>query len=214
MSAADRDGVAVPPQGGQDLPSSTGALGMRLFLIALGMLFGATLLGYLVIRSRAAAWPPPGAPSLPLSLVFSTIVILTSSWTAQGALMAARAQRHDVLRKGLLLTFVLGLVFCISQTVGWIEIYPAVSRMGLRQPAVPGALMADHSPRQFVFLFYTLTALHAVHVLGGLVAFALARFGNLDFRTPLVALGRVRHAVAYWHFLAAVWVVMYVVMLI
>lgn len=203
-----------PDPNEQELPAGTGNLGMWLFLAALTMLFGATIVGYTVIRMRAATWPPAGMPALPLSLIASTVLILASSWTAQGALMAARAQRHDVLMKGLLLTFGMGVLFFVSQTVSWIEMFPAIQRIGLRGPVVPGAPLADPTARQFAFLFYTLTVLHALHVLGGLVAFALVRFGKLVYSQPVVTLGRVRHAVVYWHFLAAVWIVLYAVMLI
>ncbi len=203
-----------PDPGGQELPAGTGNLGMWLFLAALSMLFGATVVGYLFIRAQATTWPPAGMPALPLSLIASTVLILASSFTAQGALMAARAQRHDVLMKGLLLTFVLGLLFFVSQSVSWAEMFPAVQKIGLRGVIVPGAPRPDPTARQFAFLFYTLTVLHALHVLGGLIAFALVRFGRLVYRQPVLMLGRVRHAVVYWHFLAAVWVVLYAVLLI
>ena len=49
--------------------ASTGRLGMRFLVASLSMLFGATLMGYVVVRSRAAAWPPPGVPSLPAGLL-------------------------------------------------------------------------------------------------------------------------------------------------
>ena len=36
--------------------------GMWLFLASLGMLFGGSLVGFIVIRSRAPEWPPAGSP--------------------------------------------------------------------------------------------------------------------------------------------------------
>ena len=71
-----------------------GRFGVWLFLISLGMLFGATLLGFLVIRiQNHDAWPKdlPGLPSL---LWVSTLLLMLSSVTMQGAVGAARAQRQ------------------------------------------------------------------------------------------------------------------------
>ena len=38
-------------------------LGLKLFLAGLTMLFGASIVGYLIVRLNAEAWPPPGIPT-------------------------------------------------------------------------------------------------------------------------------------------------------
>lgn len=209
------EATGAGPLATEELPSGTGALGLKIFLTSLGMLFGATLTGYLVIRSRAPHWPPEGVPHLPRILVLSTLLIIVSSFTAQWALRAARSERAESLHRAVLTTFVLGVVFLVLQAFAWFQMAPAVEQLGaFRPPALPGTPVADPAPRQFAFLFYTLTVLHALHVLGGLVAFALLLNPRFAFRRPRLVLRRVRHAAVYWHFLDAVWVVMYVVLLI
>src|SRR5882672_2523998 len=74
-----------------------GKFGMRIFLVSLGMLFAASLLGYLIIRMKTAPWPQD-LPRLPGALWISTAVLVTSSFTMQWALKAARANHQALLR--------------------------------------------------------------------------------------------------------------------
>ena len=71
-----------------------GTMGMYLLVAALGMLFAASVVGYLVIRSAHQPWPPPGFPVLPQSLWLSTLCILLCSVTIRRALgLSAVAKR-------------------------------------------------------------------------------------------------------------------------
>ncbi len=54
-------------------------MGTWLLIASLGMLFGAALVGYLVIRLRAPEWPPPGSPSLPGGVWISTALLAALS---------------------------------------------------------------------------------------------------------------------------------------
>ena len=85
-----------------------GLFGMWLFLIALGVLFVATILGYLVVRiDNGDAFIPEGAPRPPALLLASTAALLLSSVTMQKALRAGRV--GDPRQGGLMLaTLVLG----------------------------------------------------------------------------------------------------------
>lgn len=178
-------------------PLPLGRLGMRLLLLALGMLFAATLSGYLAIRGRAAAWPPPGVPALPATLWVSTVIIALSSFTAQWAVRGARTGRQTQLRHGLALTLLLGVAFLASQTVNWFSLV---------------ALHFTAKTNLYGFLFYLLTVLHALHVVGGLVP-----LGTVTARawrgayTPDSRSG-VEYTLTYWHFLDAVWLVLFAVL--
>lgn len=202
----------APPGRPEETPTA-GSLGMRVFLFSLTMLFGASLVGYAVIRLRAPAWPPPGMPGIPWVLALSTALIVVSSFAAQRAWRLAREQKQDALHRALVTTLTLGLLFVALQAVAWWQMFPAVEAIGLR-PRHAGPPAGDPAPRQFAFLFYTLTVLHALHVLGGLVAFALLLNRRLSYRSPLRMLARVHHAVVYWHFVDGVWLVLYVALLL
>lgn len=218
-------------------PPEPGNLGLAIFLGSLTMLFGATLIGYVMTRVRATEWPPPGVPDVPSTLLVSTAVILVSSITAQVALRAARAERPRLLQRALLATFLLGLLFVAVQSYNWYRMAPEARAIGIRSetgsaeridappearpPGAPAAarppLMGarNPAPRQYTFLFYTLTGLHGLHVLGGLIALGMVLVNKqAAYRRPLLHLRRVRHTVVYWHFLDLVWVVMCVVLLV
>jgi heme/copper-type cytochrome/quinol oxidase subunit 3 len=171
-------------------------LGMRLFLVSLGILFGASLIGYLVVRVRADEWPPPGTPELPAGLWVSTAILVVLSAVLVVAVRNARAARTTALSQQLAAASALGIAFLAAQTGNW---------MGIAAGAVV--------PRQslFLFAFYVLTFLHAVHVLAGVVPLVLvtlrARQGRyVDDPEPIELVA------SYWHFLGAAWLAIFAVL--
>lgn len=181
----------------REVPIATGRLGMAVLLASLTMLFAAGVVGYLVIRARAEAWPPPGVPSLPGGLWLSTVLILLSSATLHWAVDGIRHDDRRALRMGLTATAVLGLAFLASQTLSWFALVAAEGR--------PQANL-------YAFTFFVLTVLHALHVVGGLVP-----LGLVTARAWRGAYTRERHAgveytAIYWHYLGGVWLVLFAVL--
>jgi cytochrome c oxidase subunit III len=174
-----------------------GTFGMVVFLFALGVLFAASLVAYLYIRSRAAAWPPPGAPPLPAGLWVSTAVILLCSLSIHFALSGVRRNRSGMQIGALLITLLLGLIFLVSQTANWFWVI---------------AIQGEAAPSLYLYTFYFLTGLHGLPVVGGLAlliavsAKAIAGRYSADYHPG------VRYAAMYWHFLDVVWLVMFVLM--
>ncbi|MGE5235262.1 MAG: cytochrome c oxidase subunit 3 [Acidobacteriota bacterium] len=169
-------------------------LGMRLLVASLSMLFAASIVGYVVIRSRSAIWPPAGSPPLPGGLWLSTVLLLISSGTMCAATMAARRDAQRQLRVGLLLTTLLGVGFLASQTANW------------------SALVARHlTPglNLFGFTFFLLTGLHAAHVVGGLVPLSVVTVRAWKGRYSAAFHPGVRYCALYWHFLDVVWVILF-----
>jgi cytochrome c oxidase subunit 3 len=178
-------------------PASFRRMGMWLLLASLGMLFGAALVGFLVLRMRAEQWPPPGTPPLPGGLWVSTGLLMVLSLALVMAVHAARAGRMPALNRMLGVSVLLAVAFLAAQISNWIR-------------------MAAHSvlPDQslFVWFFYLLTILHAAHVFVGLVPLVVvtvrARAGRYtpeDHETiHLVGM--------YWHFLLVTWMVIFLVL--
>jgi cytochrome c oxidase subunit III len=175
-----------------------GAMGMHMLIIALGMLFAASIVGYLVIRSLHQPWPPPGFPALPRSLWISTLVILLASVTIQKALSAVRRGKLGASSRNLVGTLLLGIAFLALQAWAWYQI--------VQQIQIP----AEQSG-PYLKLFYVLTGLHAVHVLGGLATLAVVAGRSLAGRYSAVYHPGVRYSAIYWHFLDAVWCVLFIV---
>jgi len=170
--------------------------GMRLFLLSLSILFAACLVGILVIRLRADQWPPPGSPELPGGLWTSTAILAVLSALLVAAVRAARAGRSAETSRLLAASTALGVAFLASQTANWV-------RMASEGDDLQKTMLA--------FVFWMLTVLHGLHVLGGLIP--------LSITTVRAAQGRylgncepVELVADYWHFLGITWVAIFAVL--
>lgn len=187
----------VGTEGGRGAPVSARRLGMRLFLASLSMLFGGSLVGYLVVRLRASEWLPAGSQGLPPGLWLSTAIVGLLSLAMVLAERAARSGRRGGVTRWLVVALVLAVAFLAAQIGNW-------------------AAMASGGffPQQSLaaFGFYVLTFLHAVHVLAGLVPLVFiavrayrGRYGTGDYEgIHLVGM--------YWHFLAVTWIAIFAVL--
>ena len=95
---------------------AAGRFGMLIFIASLAMIFAGAILGFLVVRLEdEGTWPPPGMPSLPWSLLFSTVVLVASSVTFLRATGALRRDDGPGLVRWLSVTLMLALVFLTVQ---------------------------------------------------------------------------------------------------
>jgi cytochrome c oxidase subunit 3 len=178
-------------------PADFRRMGMWLLLASLGMLFGATLVGFLVLRMRAEQWPPPGTPPLPGGLWVSTGLLIVLSLALVMAGRAARAGRQPVLNRMLGVSVLLAVAFLVAQTSNWM-------RMAAH------SVLPDES--LFVWFFYLLTILHAAHVLFGLVPLVLVTVRARDGRYTADDHETIHLVGMYWHFLLVTWVAIMVVL--
>ena len=173
-----------------------GVFGMWLLLVTLGVLFVAGILGYLVVRlgqDPLEPFVPEGAPPLPRSLLVSTLMLLASSATMHATVRSVRA--GDGRAGGLAgLTLLLGLGFLAVQVWAWAELWRAQLRL------------ADSL---YAWTFYVLTALHALHVLGGLVAMHLVITRVSRTHDHAEAVLGFAKCTLYWHTLGLIWIALY-----
>jgi cytochrome c oxidase subunit 3 len=164
--------------------SITGSVGMVVFLGACAMLFAALLFAYAVVRSQASAWPPPGTPPFPRGAAAANGLLLI----AAGFALRRSRRRGPAWAAGAL---GLGTLFLLMQVTLW------------------GRLVASHlGPGSGALgdTFFALSAFHALHVLGGLIAITLL----LRRAGPDVLPRRLQLATTYLDFVAVVWVVIFV----
>jgi len=168
-------------------------VGVRLFILSEVMLFGALFTTYFVLRFQSPAWPPRSDIERPELLLvgLNTLILLSSSVTMEWA--TRRTVLGDVagLRRGLIATLALGVVFLAIQAFEF-----ATNGFG---------------PSDGVFgsTFYILTGFHGSHVLAGLLLIgAVANRARLDLIQPErpTALKAVGY---YWHFVDAVWLMLF-----
>jgi cytochrome c oxidase subunit III len=192
------------PDGGDKLEADRFVPGKsRIFtgflLVVVLMTFGGLSTAYVVIQTnRVAEWRPF---DLPIQIWISTVLIVLSSVTYQIGKVAVDRNDQPRAKKWLIATTVLGAAFISSQILAWLQLVA----MGLYVRGNP-----------YAGFFYILTAVHAVHVLGGVIA-----LGSILLRVwyPTADANEVlrRTTVAevvgwYWHFMGAIWLVLFILL--
>ena len=166
---------------------------MFLLLVVL-MTFGGLIGAYIVLATNGALeWRPF---DIPIQVWISTAIILTSSFTYHVSKKLLFKNEQEKSKKWLLATTVLGAAFISSQILAWFMLY----RRGIYWEANP-----------YAGFFYILTAVHVVHVIGGICALGAIvirswhktfLFDELEYRQNLA------NVVGwYWHFMDALWIV-------
>ena len=175
--------------------ATAGVFGMACFIISLAMVFLATILAVVVVRLQdPGPWPPGGKVGLPPFLLASTVVLLVSSVTMIAADRAARVGDAPSLSRWMTVTFVLAVGFLVTQGIAWWELID----LGI---GIDSNLWA--------WTFYVLTALHALHVLGGIVPMALVTRHARRHGYSVENHRGVTYGGMYWHFLDVAWVGLY-----
>jgi cytochrome c oxidase subunit III len=164
------------------------------FLAVATSLFALFISAY-AMRMHFGDWIPLQEPRL---LTWNTGLLIVTSGAMQWAVVAARREDIEGVRRGLIAAGVLTLAFLAGQLLVW------------KQLADAGVFLTSNPANAF---FYMLTAVHGVHLLGGLVAWA--RTTAKVWREAEVAALRlsVELCAIYWHFLLAVWLVLFALLL-
>lgn len=169
-------------------------LGLWVFLAVVTSLFALFISAY-AMRMKMGDWSPMPKPGL---LWLNTAVLILTSVAMQWTRAAANRGQIDGVRIGLIAGGVLTFAFLAGQLVVW------------QQLNASGYFVAANPANAF---FYLLTALHGLHLLGGLVA-----WGKTTVKVWRgVEVGEVRLSVelctVYWHYLLLVWLVLFAVLL-
>lgn len=164
-------------------------LGMWLFITSEVMLFGALFSAYALLRTAADAWPSGRQIlSLPLGTTNTLVMIFVTTFAWRARRLAPAAARR-------LLGFgsVLAVVFLGVKSVEW-----------------AGEIATGLVPRTSTFLamYFTLTGLHALHVLAGIVANGWAIAGATRIGVAQMA-GRTRALSLYWVFVDIIWLIIF-----
>lgn len=176
-----------------------GVLGMWVFLATLTVLFLAAIVGYLVVRLKATDWPPPGMPRLPAGLWLATVALILGSATIHRAYRAIRVGERSASTRWLAATLVLAFAFLFVQSWNW---------WGLIR------LRLTAASNLYAFTFFMLTGLHAAHVIGGVVLIAVVLARSMQGRYGSGRYAGVTYAAMYWHFLDAIWLLLFAVLVV
>src|SRR5665213_2817122 len=168
-------------------------LGVWLFLASEIMLFGALFSSYICLRTGSLSWPSQhDVMNIPIGTT-NTMVLITSSITMIMSWISLKRNQFGRYRLYLGLTIILGLLFLVFKTYEYVDhinhqLYP--------------------STNTFMGLYYTMTGLHALHVIGGIVvlSYMWGPGSRLWLSDPKRLTNRIEAAGLYWHFVDIVWI--------
>lgn len=174
-------------------------IAMWFLLLVVMMTFGGLIAAYIVISTNGVMeWKPF---ALPIQVWISTILILASSVTYKIAHSMLSHDKQQKAKNWLLATTVFGGMFIASQLLAWVELV----RRGVYVQSNP-----------YAGFFYILTAVHAVHVIGGIIA-----LGYILLRTwqatasdeELTKRKQISNSVGwYWHFMDGLWIFLFLLL--
>ena len=171
-------------------------LGVWLFLASEVMLFGALFSSLILIRTSAPTWPRGWEELHVIPATLNTFVLILSSVTVVMAWANLRLGNFKAGRLFLLITLLCGFAF-----------------MGIKGYEYSLSLGHHHYPstNNFFAIYFTMTGLHGLHVLGGMVLFGyLAGPGAKMWDSERERYtNRIEVAGLYWHFVDLVWIFLF-----
>ena len=171
-------------------------LGVWLFLSSEVMLFGALFSTYVLLRTGSETWEH-GAEFLNVPLAtINTLVLIISSVTMVMSWASLKAKNLGLYKLYMGLTILCGATFLVIKGFEYAHkfetgLYPSTST--------------------FMALYFTMTGLHGLHVVGGMIVNSyLWGPGSRMWQTdPHRFTNRIEVAGLYWHFVDLVWIFLF-----
>lgn len=179
LTVKQKDSIRINPQ----------LFGLWIGIAAMMMMFGAFTSAY-IVKHAAGNWLEFPIPNV---FYISTALIVCSSLTLHLSYVGYQRQQELMYKGLLILTFLLGVGFVISQYVGWQELF---------------GLGVDMKANVAGSFFYLITGAHAVHVLAGVACLVVAMIHafTLKFRYTEKRKNRFQLIVHFWHFVDILWI--------
>jgi cytochrome c oxidase subunit 3 len=187
-------GVEVPPVD----PQAAARVALRFVLGIVGILFFLFIITFLSRSQYPDFEALAGAPWQPFTdasrLWFNTGVLAVASIAMQFALLAARRQQLNAAVVGVSASVFFTIGFLLAQYELWVYLQSM------------GFYVSTNPANSY---FYLLTAVHGLHLVGGLVVLAYVVF-RVWYDEELDTLGGpLQLCAVYWHFLLGVWLVLF-----
>ncbi len=175
-------------------------LGVWIFLASEIMLFGGLFSAYILLRIGSPVWPPSGETHLSIPLAtLNTFNLILSSWTVVKSWVALKENDFAGFKKFMGITLLCSIVFLVIKYFEYshkihLGIYPSTDN--------------------FFGIYYTMTGLHGLHIIGGLILnfYLWGPGANMWQTEPERFTNRVEVAGLYWHFVDLVWIFLFPVL--
>lgn len=181
---------------GHATPASACRAGIYAGLASISMLFVSLTLIFLTRLKVKGGWTHTPLPPV---LYLNTMLLVASSGTLQRARSALSADTMRAFRGWLYTTLALGLGFIGGQCIAWQKL------------AAAGVYLAGNPAGAF---FYVITAAHALHLVGGIVALLYLVMKTREIRWGLKRRTVVDVTSIYWHFMDGLWIYLFAVLLV
>jgi len=180
-----------------DTGLANGKLGIWLFLASEVMLFGALFSTYIILRTGSVEWPH-GELNVWLGMA-NTFILIASSVTMVMAWASLKLNEFPKHRLYLIATVVLAGIFLVNK---YFEYADHVTRGEL----------PSHST--FLAIYYTMTGLHGLHIVGGMVVmlYFIGPGAKMWKTKPEQFSNRIEATGLYWHFVDLVWIFLFPVL--
>ena len=182
-----------------------GKVGIWLFLASEVMLFGGLFSAYILLRAGAPIWPPIGADGHSVlhmlketvpHATFNTVILILSSVTMVMAWVSLKQKDLSKYKLYLGTTIVCAIIFLVVK-------YFEYSHK-IHEGFVP-------SHDTYMALYFTLTGLHGLHIIGGIIVLAYLWGPGISMWSsePERFTNRIEVAGLYWHFVDLVWIFLF-----
>lgn len=158
------------------------------------VMFFAGLTSAVIVSKGTAQWE---SITIPTTFLLSTIFIIISSLTF---FFGEKMVKNNDLKNSKLMiaaTMILGILFSITQYFAWKDLYSN------------GVVWAGSESSAAGSYFYTLTALHLLHLLGGLISLTVVLIKSVKEKYNSDNLLGIQLSSTYWHFLTILWIYLY-----
>ncbi|WP_419904772.1 hypothetical protein [Kiloniella sp.] len=188
---------------GQICSAAPGKLALTAFFIIITVLFSLLTMGFFT-RMASEDWVPLIEPDL---LILNTVFLTLSSLAFHGAWITVRKEeavpqpigQSQIRNRFMFLGGLFAVAFILGQTLAWLQLYGEGN-------------FVDTNPA--ITFFILITALHAVHLLGGLFAWGRSALKIWQGASADKIRKSLELCTSYWHFLLLLWMLMFVLLVL
>ncbi len=166
-----------------------------LFIVTVVMVFAGWTSAF-IVRQAEGNWLDYDLPQV--FWLTSGIVIL-SSISLHWAYISAKKDNFLQLRLGMTLTMILGVCFLVGQWFSWIALVESE------------VFFVGNPAGSFL---YVITGVHAVHLISGLIFLIIVLISTFRYKVHSKAMNTLEMATTYWHFLGALWIYLFMFLLL
>ena len=175
-----------------------GKTALKFFLAVVGViffLFTVTFLARTQFPDFMALSGEPWQPfTNPVQLWYNTIALLLGGIALQWAKLSAKADQLNRALAGIIIGIFFSLAFLIGQLLVWNQLYDL------------GYVLTSNPANSYFYLF---TAVHGLHILGGLAALSNVTFQFIRKNSLTKLSSGISLCTTYWHFLFVVWLLLF-----